>query len=1134
MKKIAKRILCALLILCMCLPMLPQLAPKAAAASPNYTVSSAYRSSSFYSSLLDVQLTGNQREDIINVALSQVGYREGNYSGDYGGEDDGYYNNYTEYNYWYNNYISSDMPVGGSWAPWCATFVSWCAEQAGIPTSILKRSTAAGHGSWCFDVNFYSGSGTLANSSDNDSYFQGYYYTPKCGDLFFTRSWSHVGLVVEANGNYVTTVEGNTNNDGSADGFGVFVRTRYIGDLYFGVPNYNESYLGSCTYYPAHAEIKMTMNTEVNSLPCSLDTDSECEVVEACANGDTYEVTGLYRNTYGNLWYEVLTNSGETGYVYAGECSYVKNLDNDISLSSDATAPGSHVAGDIFVVNGEIASKYSGLTEASVYIYSGYGTSGTPVTGDSDTVGGKSYTLDNSAIDFNTSFNSLTAGGYTYAISAKYTNYYATDATTLASTSGTIDLMTEYFMVINAAADQDSCSHSYSTTTVKAATCTANGTQIKTCSKCGKVVTESTSKLGHAYGAWTITKAATCTTEGSRKHTCANCGDTQTEVIPASHNYVSSTLSSTCQSHAGTRYTCSVCGDSYDVYADSVYSAWSTTKPSGVASNLIQTKKQYRYADQVTTTSSDSYLSGYELIGSAWDSGTAGSVVYAPDITSTGFSASSSLYSQYNKSKVTASETDSTKVVINSDSHTGYLYYHWCYAGSVYSVEEKSGSYTTFHAYYDTTDPSNYTCDSSDMSYKTSSSNCSNSNWWFVTDVYTQKYTTYNKVYTHAKWGNWSSWSDTAVSASDTRKVEERTLYRYVNAPYTGSHNYVNGVCTICGNRDSSYSSITLSGKSFSLSFEDEILVNFYYSVSDASNVTEQGMLVFHSNPGTPNISKANEKYSDPVYTASTGYYTCTTDGIAAKEMGDTRYYCAYAKLSDGTYAYSSLYEYSPKKYAMSRLANSTNTEMKALCVAMLNYGAEAQLYFDYNTDNLMNKDLTAEQKALVADYDSALFKGAVPVSSDKIGRFAATATGFSGRSASVSFEGAFAINYYFVPDCTVDTVISFYYWSPGDYAKASALLPSNATGKITMNKQDSGAYWAQVSGIPAKELDETYYVAAFYTCDNEIRCTGVIPYALSKYCVNNAKPGNPMEGLAASTAMYGYCAQNYFDSVTG
>ena len=154
MKRFLKRMISLVLALSMCVALLPLIQPKVNAVTPNYSVSSAYKASSFYSALLDVELTGNQREDIINVALSQVGYREGNYSGDTGGENDGYYNNYTETNYWYHNYVSTDMPIGGSYAPWCATFVSWCAEMAGIPSSIIGRSTCASRHSYGFDVVF--------------------------------------------------------------------------------------------------------------------------------------------------------------------------------------------------------------------------------------------------------------------------------------------------------------------------------------------------------------------------------------------------------------------------------------------------------------------------------------------------------------------------------------------------------------------------------------------------------------------------------------------------------------------------------------------------------------------------------------------------------------------------------------------------------------------------------------------------------------------------------------------------------------------------------------------------------------------------------------------------------------------
>jgi hypothetical protein len=250
-----------------------------------------------------------------------------------------------------------------------------------------------------------------------------------------------------------------------------------------------------------------------------------------------------------------------------------------------------------------------------------------------------------------------------------------------------------------------------------------------------------------------------------------------------------------------------------------------------------------------------------------------------------------------------------------------------------------------------------------------------------------------------------------------------------------------------------------------------------------------------------------------------------TTKGIAAKEMGDTRYYVAYAKLTDGSYVYADAYGYSPKQYAMNMLGkDSTSAEQKALCVAMLNYGAAAQTYFGHNTDNLMNAELTAEQKALVIGYDKSLFVGAVAAPSSKVGAFTRSATGFSSRNATVSFEGAFVINYYFTPNVAVNGDVTFYYWTPEAYAAVDVLTASNATGSCAM-VENGGVYFAQVTSIAAKALDETYYVAGVYTgADGNTYCTGVIAYSLSRYCMNN--DSGDMDQLAQATAMYGYYAK--------
>ena len=73
--------------------------------------------------------------------------------------------------------------------------------------------------------------------------------------------------------------------------------------------------------------------------------------------------------------------------------------------------------------------------------------------------------------------------------------------------------------------------------------------------------------------------------------------------------------------------------------------------------------------------------------------------------------------------------------------------------------------------------------------------------------------------------------------------------------------------------------------------------------------------------------------------------YLAKSEGIPAANMGDTLYFKVYAKLTDGSYAYSTAGGYNAKAYANSILKGENTAEMKALVVSMLNYGAEAQKF---------------------------------------------------------------------------------------------------------------------------------------------------------------------------------------------
>ena len=106
--------------------------------------------------------------------------------------------------------------------------------------------------------------------------------------------------------------------------------------------------------------------------------------------------------------------------------------------------------------------------------------------------------------------------------------------------------------------------HSY-TEQVIAPTCTDQGYTIHTCSGCDSTYRDSyVSPLGHSFGRWAESKAAACTAEGEETRTCTRCGQTQIQPIPAiGHEYISTVTAPTCTQPGFTTFTCTRCGSSY-------------------------------------------------------------------------------------------------------------------------------------------------------------------------------------------------------------------------------------------------------------------------------------------------------------------------------------------------------------------------------------------------------------------------------------------------------------------------------------------------------------------------------------------------------------------------------------------
>lgn len=157
--------------------------------------------------------TGNQRADIVAIAQTQVGYREGSLDGTISGS-----NNYTKYNV--------DLyKIDGSYCyAWCQSFIAWCAKQAGVSSSVIKRT---------------AGTIDAMDFFKSQQVWQGNSYTPQSGDIIYFRSSSsnsgyHVGIVESVSGSTIHTIEGNYSNKVARHSVSVGASS-IVG---YGVPNY--------------------------------------------------------------------------------------------------------------------------------------------------------------------------------------------------------------------------------------------------------------------------------------------------------------------------------------------------------------------------------------------------------------------------------------------------------------------------------------------------------------------------------------------------------------------------------------------------------------------------------------------------------------------------------------------------------------------------------------------------------------------------------------------------------------------------------------------------------------------------------------------------------------------------------
>lgn len=199
-------------ILTVCLA-LALLAPAVAAVEPSYKVSDDYKDTKYYNNLLAYELTGDQVTDVIAIALSQLGYHEGNKDAEKDGLNKNGSKNFVEYNVLFGKLDNGEGNGTSYGYAWCAAFVNWCLRQARVDgelTGGMYVSCASWRNWFLYEGKAHGASYHARTDS----------YTPVPGDLIFFKSLTathsrptdHIGIVLKCEGGTVYTIEGNGDN----------------------------------------------------------------------------------------------------------------------------------------------------------------------------------------------------------------------------------------------------------------------------------------------------------------------------------------------------------------------------------------------------------------------------------------------------------------------------------------------------------------------------------------------------------------------------------------------------------------------------------------------------------------------------------------------------------------------------------------------------------------------------------------------------------------------------------------------------------------------------------------------------------------------------------------------------------
>ena len=287
-----------------------------------------------------------------------------------------------------------------------------------------------------------------------------------------------------------------------------------------------------------------------------------------------------------------------------------------------------------------------------------------------------------------------------------------------------------------------------------------------------------------------------------------------------------------------------------------------------------------------------------------------------------------------------------------------------------------------------------------------------------------------------------------------------------------------------------------------SLSLESSITMNFKVLKSSLSSFDEFYM--------TFECGGKEEKVTD--YKETDKYYVFSYKGINPQLMNDNVTAVLHAKNKSEEYT-SPEKIMSVREYAytmLDRYSDDEHAKLRTLLVDLLNYGAAAQIYAGYQTDNLVNSDLTDVQKDW-ASKDTTEFKNIRNLNYKTISNPTA-----EWKTCSLVLKNSIMVKVKFsakdVENKTVEIVLK--------------------NAKFTYTKDDfvnngDGTYYVYCNELFANELSDDLLFTIY---ENGVPCSNTMLFSVESYArlVRDNYKDKPLDKMTTAMMLYGKSAKAY------